>query len=94
MIMLYPLMTLPDGTEIVHSESMVKDNRETVKVVVERPVDYDFQSPVCRLPDYRREQAEGFTPEEISELHELIQSLAHVIYELAGDRGFEHAAVN
>ena len=63
MIMLYPLMTLPDGTEIVHSESMVKDNRETVKVVVERPVDYGFQS------------------------------LAHVIYELAGDRGFEHAAV-
>ena len=53
MIMLYPLMTLPDGTEIVHSESMVKDNRETVKVVVERPVDYGFQSPVCRLPDYR-----------------------------------------
>ena len=50
--------------------------------------------PIPRLPDYRREQAEGFTPEEIFELQELIQSLAHVIYELAGDRGFEHAAVN
>lgn len=91
--MLYPFMTLPDGTEIVHSESMMKDGTETVKVVVEKPVDFGFKSAVSRLPDYRREQVNGFTPEEISELQDLIQSLAHIIFELARDGGYEHAAV-
>lgn len=91
--MLYPFMTLPDETEIVHSESMMKDGTETVKVVVEKPVNFGFKSAVCWLPDYRWEQVNGFTPEEISELQDLIQSLAHVIFELARDGGFEHAAV-
>jgi len=45
--MLYPFMTLPDETEIVHSESIIKDGKEMVKVVVERPVDYGFKSAVC-----------------------------------------------
>jgi hypothetical protein len=92
-IMLYPFMTLPDETEIVHSESIIKDGTEMVKVVVERPVDYGFKSAVCWLPDYRWEKVEGFTPAEIDELQGLIQSLAHIIYELARDGGFEHAAV-
>jgi len=91
--MLYPFMTLPDETEIVHSESIIKDGKEMVKVVVERPVDYGFKSAVCWLPDYRWEKVEGFTPVEIDELQELIQSLAHIIYELARNEGFEHAAV-
>ncbi len=30
--MLYPFMTLPDETEIVHSESMMVDDKEKVKV--------------------------------------------------------------
>lgn len=91
--MLYPFMTLSDGTEIVHSESITEGGREKVRVVVERPVDYGFKSAVCWLPDYRWEAVEGFTEEEISELRELIQSLAHIIFELARDGGFEHAAV-
>jgi len=40
-------MTLPDETEIVHSESMIKDGLEVVKVVVERPVGLWLQ--ICRL---------------------------------------------
>ena len=40
--MLYPLMTLPDNTEIVHSESILEDGKEKVKVVIEQPVDYGF----------------------------------------------------
>lgn len=91
--MLYPFMTLPDETEIVHSESLFEDGREKVKVVVERPVDYGFKSAVCWLPEYRWEQVEGFTAEEIAELQALIESLAHIIIELARDGGFEHAAV-
>lgn len=91
--MLYPFMTLPDETEIVHSESLFEDGKERVKVVVERPVDFGFKSAVCWLPEYRWEQVEGFTQEEIAELQALIESLAHVIFELARDGGFEHAAV-
>ncbi len=91
--MLYPFMTLPDETEIVHSESMLENGKERVKVVVERPVDYGFKSAVCWLPDYHWEQVEGFTQVEITELQALIESLAHVIFELARDGGFERAAV-
>ena len=50
--MLYPFMTLPDETEIVHSESILSEGRETVKVCIEKPVDYGFKSATCWLPDY------------------------------------------
>ena len=33
--MLYPFMTLPDETEIVHSESILSGDREMVKVCIE-----------------------------------------------------------
>lgn len=77
--MLYPFMTLPDETEIVHSESRMADGREVVKVCVEKPVDYGFKSATCWLPDYRWEKVEGYTREEIDSLQELIQSLAATI---------------
>lgn len=90
--MLYPFMTLSDETEIVHSESIINDGKETVKVCIEKPVDYGFKSATCWLPDYRWEKIEGYTQEEINELQELIQSLAATIYELAREGGFEHAS--
>ena len=92
-MMLYPFITFPDETEIVHSESLYVDGKEKVKVIVERPVDYGFKSAICWLPDYRWEQINGFTQEEIAELQALIESFAHIIFELARDGGFEHAAV-
>ena len=42
--MLYPFMTLPDETEIVHSEILLKNNKENVKVYIERPIDGGFAS--------------------------------------------------
>ncbi len=90
--MLYPFMTLNDETEIVHSESKNIDGREMVKVVVEKPVWGGFHSAACWLPDYRWENIQGFTSEEIQEYQELIQSVAHIIIELARDGGFDHAA--
>ena len=86
-------MTLPDDTEIVHSESIVKAGNEAVKAVVERPVDYGCISAVCRLPDYRWEQGKGFTAGEVAESEALIQRLAHIIIELARDESFEQASV-
>ncbi len=90
--MLYPFMTLNDETEIVHSDSMMKDGREQVKVCIEKPVMNGFHSAVCWLPDYRWEDARGFTPEEIRYYQDFLESVAHVIIELARDGGFHHAA--
>ena len=90
--MLYPFMTLNDETEIVHSEIIEKDGRETVKVVIEKPVMNGFHSAMCWLPDYRWENVKGFTPPEIQEYQAFIASVAHVIIELARDGGFNRAA--
>lgn len=90
--MLYPFMTLADETEIVHSESMEKDGKEQVKVVIEKPVVGGFHSAVCWLPDYRWEKVQGFAPDEITAYQEMLQSLSHVIIDLARDGGFDRAA--
>ncbi len=75
--MLFPFLTLPDDTEIVHSESILKDGKEKVKVCIEKPVDFGFKSATCWLPDYRWENIEGYSQEEIDDLQEIIQSLAY-----------------
>lgn len=85
-------MTLDDETEIVHSESMTLDGQEKVKVVIEQPVDGGFHSAVCWLPDYCWEKVDGFSENEIKGYQSLIESVAHVIIELARDGGFDHAA--
>ena len=90
--MMYPFMTLNDGTEIVHSESKMVDGREMVKVVLEKPVEGGFQSAVCWLPDYRWEDVQGFSQEQISSFQEFLESVSHVIFQLARDGGFDHAA--
>ena len=56
--MMYPFMTLEDGTEIVHSE--MKDNGE-VKVYIETPDEEDgFHHMTCYLPSYRIEDEFGY----------------------------------
>ena len=89
--MLYPFMTLPDETEIVHSESMMENGREKVKVCIEQPVDFGFKAATCWLPDYHWEKVDGFSDVEIQYFQEMIESLAATIYELAREGGFEHA---
>lgn len=90
--MLYPFMTLPDETEIVHSETISIDGKELVKVCVEQPVIGGFHSATCWLPEYRWENVVGFSNNEINEFQRLIQNQAHNIIELARDGGFGHAA--
>jgi len=89
---LYPFLTLPDETEIVHSESIYVDGKEKVKVCIEQPVDYGFKSATCWLPDYHWEKVDGFNDAEVQRLQEIIESLAAIIYELAREGGFEHAS--
>lgn len=88
--MMYPFMTLDDGTEIVHSE-MQEDGR--VKVYMERPDERDgFHCAVCWLPDYTWENVSGFSEEDMSRLREVVQSTAHLILEFSQEGGFDSAA--
>ncbi|MCD7814662.1 MAG: hypothetical protein LUH20_11580 [Lachnospiraceae bacterium] len=84
--MLYPFMTLNDNTEIVHSE-MLED--KTVKVCIEKPVYGGFHSAVCYLPAYKWEKIDGFSTQEIDYFQSFLESVSHVIMELARDGGFE-----
>ncbi len=79
--MMYPFMTLSDGTEIVHSE-MKEDGR--VKVYVEKPDEKDFfHNAVCWVPGYQWEDVCGFTAEEIRRYDAFIHSVGSRILELA-----------
>ena len=88
--MMYPFMTLDDGTEIVHSETQ-PDGR--VKVYIEKPDAKDcFHHAACWLPSYQWEDVSGFTQDEIGKYLEIIQSTAHLILRFAREGGFEHAS--
>ena len=75
--MMYPLMTLDDETEIVYSHILVNGE---VKVYIEKPDEKDcFHHATCYLPDYRWEDINGFTDEEINKYLEIIKSNVDLI---------------
>ena len=88
--MMYPFMTLNDGTEIVHS-NMQSDGR--VKVYIETPDEkYCFRNATCWLPKYTWEDIYHYSNEEIQNFEEIIRSTAHLIIEFSQEGGFENAA--
>ena len=88
--MMYPFLTLDDGTEIVHSE-VKQDGR--VKVYVEKPDEkLCFKNATCWLPGYEWEDVNGFSKEEMVRLESVIRSTAHLIMEFAETGGFDSAA--
>ena len=90
--MLYPFMTLEDKTEIVHSEAYMEDGIEKVRVEIEKPVDGGFYSAECILPEYEWQNIQGFTEKDITELQDMVASLAHIIIRLAREGGFDNAS--
>ena len=90
--MMYPFMTLNDGTEIVHSESRLVDDSENVKVYFERPVNGGFDSAECYLPSYEWKNIVGYSDKEIQYFQEFLESTAHIIIGLAREGGFDNAA--
>lgn len=90
MIMMYPFMTLDDGTEIVHSDYLL-DGR--VKVYIEKPDAKDcFHRLTCYLPLYELDDVYGFNEEEVKRYLEIIKSTAHLIIEFSKGKGFENAS--
>lgn len=90
--MMYPFMTLNDKMEIVHSEAYDENGVETVKVYFEKPVYGGFHSAECYLPSYEWKNIDGFSDEEIQKLQEFLESVAHIIIELAREGGFDNAS--
>ena len=76
--MLYPYMTLNDGTEVCHSQIL-----EDRKVVVnfERPTEDGFDSARCELPEYKWLERSGYSDSEIHFFEQLLHSNAHLIYQ-------------
>ncbi len=88
--MMYPFMTLPDDTEITHSELLAESK---VRVYVEKPDAKDgFHNAVYWLPDGVWENINGFTEEEINQYNDIIQASADIIMELAEKGGFQNAS--
>ncbi|MCD8129736.1 MAG: hypothetical protein LUE16_00410 [Lachnospiraceae bacterium] len=88
--MMYPFMTLNDGTEIAHSH-MLKDG--SVKVYIEKPdEEYCFRHATCGLPQYKWEDIYQFDDEDIKRFQEIIQSTAHLIMQFSQEGGFENAS--
>ena len=84
--MMYPYMTLSDGTEIVHSH-LIDGERPKVIVHFERPTDEGFDSARCELPDYNWTLREGYTDEELDMFRQLLASNAHLLYKYAASGG-------
>ena len=89
--MMYPYMTLADGTEIVHSQIIDEDGKQKVLVHFERPTENGFDSARCELPDYRWIYKEGFSEGEISIFEQLLHSNAHLLYNYAANGGIRIA---
>jgi hypothetical protein len=88
--MMYPFLTLDDGTEIVHSERKVDGS---VKVYFEKPdAETCFRSAVCWLPAYRWEDVNGFSADEISYAESVVKSTAHLIMEFSETGGIDNAS--
>ena len=88
--MMYPFMTLNDGTEITHSE-MKEDER--VKVYIETADEKDgFHSAACWLPEYRWENIQGYSEAEMAYYKQLIRNNAHLLIEFSQNGGILNAA--
>jgi len=75
--MMYPFLQIDGDTEIVHSEMLPGGE---VKVYIEKPDERDgFHHAECYLPAYRWEEIDGFSPEEIERLEDVVRSTAHLI---------------
>lgn len=85
--MLYPYITLADETEILHSQLMERDGKQTIEVHFERPTDTGFDTARCVLPDYKWIKCEGYSQQEIDFFAELLRNNAHLLYKFAANGG-------
>lgn len=90
--MMYPYLTLEDGTEVVHSELIEDERGKRVLVHFERPTHNGFDSVRFELPTYDMEVWEGdFSEKEIQSLRSFLEANAHLLYRYAAEGGLKIA---
>lgn len=88
--MMYPFMTLNDGTEIVHSNI---DETGRVKVYIEKPDASEcFHHVTCWLPEGTWSDNRGFSNSELERYREIVDSTSNLILEFAANEGFENTS--
>lgn len=89
--MMYPYMTLSDGTEIVHSHLVEEGGERKVYVHFERPTEDGFDLARCELPSYTWMIRQGYSEEEILFFEKLLHSNAHLLFKYADEGGIQIA---
>ena len=84
--MVYPYMTLADGTEIVYTNVFEEDGIKKVEVHFERPTEKGFDTARCQLPSYT-----WLIREEMKMLDEFMHSNAHLFYKYGANGGLKIA---
>ena len=74
--MMWEYVRLEDDTQVSYSE-VREDN--TVKVVVERPRDWGFDTAECILPAFNWVSREGFSEADLKELDDFVRNNAPLI---------------
>lgn len=81
--MMYPYITLPDETEIVHSQIVTESGKQKVIVNFERPTETGFDSARCEIPGNTWISVVGYSSEEIRRFEEFLQDNVENIMEKA-----------
>lgn len=86
--MMWEYVRLEDDTQVSYSE-VREDN--TVKVVVERPRDWGFDTAECILPAFNWASHEGFSEADLKELDGFVRNNAPLILRFAYEGGRVYA---
>lgn len=86
--MMWEYVRLEDDTQVSYSE-VREDN--TVKVVVERPRDWGFDTAECILPAFNWVSHEGFSEANLKELDDFVRNNAPLILRFAYEGGRVYA---
>ena len=84
--MMYPYLTLPDETEVVHSHLITEDSMQKILVHFERPTEDGFDSARCSLPEYKWIYNKGFSESEISHFEQLLHEKKEELYQCAYEK--------
>ena len=85
--MMYPYMTLADGTAVCHTQVFEENGERRVEVHFELPVDGGFHTARCQLPSYTWLIQEGFSEQEMNNLEQLVRNNAHLFYKYGESGG-------
>ena len=89
--MLYPYVTLGDGTEVLHTGIKEEGGLEKVEVHFERPIEDGFMTARFVLPTYELIVRDNVSNEELEFLTKLLECNAHLIYKYAKSGGINIA---